>query len=40
MLTNKSGINAVTRTLKRVALGVTSVVLCWSDVNIHTVVNV
>lgn len=33
MLTNQSGINAVARTVKRVALGVTSVVLCWSGLN-------
>ncbi|MDB9516211.1 PEP-CTERM sorting domain-containing protein [Roseofilum reptotaenium CS-1145] len=33
MLTNKSGIDTVAHTLQRVALGVTSVVLCWSGLN-------
>ncbi|WP_318737312.1 hypothetical protein [Roseofilum sp. Belize BBD 4] len=40
MLTNQSGINAVTRTLKCVALSVMSVVLYWSNVNLHTLFNV
>ncbi|MBP0030422.1 PEP-CTERM sorting domain-containing protein [Roseofilum sp. Guam] len=35
MLPNKSGINGVARTVKRVALGVTSVVLCWSSLNLE-----
>ncbi|MDJ1177096.1 PEP-CTERM sorting domain-containing protein [Roseofilum capinflatum] len=39
MLTNQSGISAVSRTVKRVALGVTSVVLCWSGLNLYAKAN-
>ncbi|MDJ1173380.1 PEP-CTERM sorting domain-containing protein [Roseofilum capinflatum] len=39
MLTNQSGISAVSRTVKRVALGVTSVVLCWSGLNLDSKAN-
>ncbi|MDJ1178832.1 PEP-CTERM sorting domain-containing protein [Roseofilum sp. BLCC_M91] len=39
MLTNQSGINGVARTVKRVALGVTSVVLCWSGLNLDSKAN-
>ncbi|MBP0028749.1 PEP-CTERM sorting domain-containing protein [Roseofilum sp. Guam] len=39
MLTNKSGIDTVAHTLQRVALGVTSVVLCWSGLNLNSKAN-